>query len=219
MDINVTSDVTHGWDEMNDVTTPEPNVFSDATSFTMYKIGKSFTMYKIGKCVSFFSFFKFFVGPRPSLWSHWLLLFWTLCVLPHGFQIQSGSRLHSFLLAVILKCSLHAELSRGRMPGVLTGDLPFRAQMLYPLGHRGRLNGLLTPDMAARRVPYMHQQRKYTGVRTGDLPFRAQTLYPLGHRFLLYEARDDLELSVFRTRFAKFFRQNAWYSSFPKKFH
>ena len=39
------------------------------------------------------------------LWSHWLLLFWTLCVLPHGFQIQSGSLgcTLSCLCAVILK--------------------------------------------------------------------------------------------------------------------
>ena len=42
-------------------------------------------------------FLKIFVGPRPILWSHWLLLFWTSCVLPHGFQIQSGSRMHSFV--------------------------------------------------------------------------------------------------------------------------
>ena len=37
-----------------------------------------------------FFFFKFLFGPRSILWSHWLLLFWTSCVLPHGFQIQSG---------------------------------------------------------------------------------------------------------------------------------
>ena len=33
-----------------------------------------------------------------NLWSHWLLLFWTSCVLPHWFQIQSGS------LACTLSC-------------------------------------------------------------------------------------------------------------------
>ena len=36
-------------------------------------------------------FFKNFVRPRSILWSHWLLLFWTLCDLPPGFQIQSES--------------------------------------------------------------------------------------------------------------------------------
>ena len=52
-----------------------------------------------------FFFFKIVVGPMPSLWSHWLLLFWTLCVLPHGFQSWSGSLTCtlSCLLAVIPK--------------------------------------------------------------------------------------------------------------------
>ena len=44
------------------------------------------------------------------LWSHWLLLFWTLCVLPHGFQSQSGSLACtlSCLRAVILKITTGA---------------------------------------------------------------------------------------------------------------
>ena len=48
---------------------------------------------------------KLLFGPRSILWSHWLLQFWTLCVLPHGFQIQSGylTCTHSCLCAVILK--------------------------------------------------------------------------------------------------------------------
>ena len=37
------------------------------------------------------------------LWSHWLFLFWTSCVLPYGFQIQSG------YLACTLPC-LHAVI-------------------------------------------------------------------------------------------------------------
>ena len=47
----------------------------------------------------------FLFGPRSILWSHWLLLFWTSCVLPHGFQIQSGylACTLSCLCAVILK--------------------------------------------------------------------------------------------------------------------
>ena len=52
-----------------------------------------------------FVFLKFLSGPRSILWSHWLLLFWTSCVLPHGFQIQSGylACTLSYLHAVILK--------------------------------------------------------------------------------------------------------------------
>ena len=44
------------------------------------------------------------------LWGHWLLLFWTSCVLPHGFQIQSGSLTCtlSCLCAVILKVTTGA---------------------------------------------------------------------------------------------------------------
>ena len=50
-------------------------------------------------------FNKFLFEPRSILWSHWLLLFWTSCVLPHGFQIQSGylACILSCLCAVILK--------------------------------------------------------------------------------------------------------------------
>ena len=44
----------------------------------------------------FLIFFLF--GPRFILWSHWLFLFWTSCVLPRGFQIQSG------YLACTLSC-------------------------------------------------------------------------------------------------------------------
>ena len=54
----------------------------------------------------FFCFFlKFLLDKCPFLWSHWLLLFWTSCVLPHGFQSQSGSLTCtlSCLHAVILK--------------------------------------------------------------------------------------------------------------------
>ena len=32
--------------------------------------------------------YVYFVGPRPILWSYWLLLFCILCVLPHGFQMR-----------------------------------------------------------------------------------------------------------------------------------
>ena len=59
-----------------------------------------------------FFFFKFLFGPRSILWSHWLLLFWTLCVLPHGLQIQSG------YLACTLSC-LHAVILK-----VTTGATP-----------------------------------------------------------------------------------------------
>ena len=55
------------------------------------------------KILFFFFFLNFLSGPRSILWSHWLLLFWTLCVLPHGFQIQSG------YLACTLSC-LHAVI-------------------------------------------------------------------------------------------------------------
>ena len=58
----------------------------------------------------FFFFKKFCFGPRSILWSHWLLLFWTSCVLPHGFQSQSGylARTLSCLCAVILKVTTGA---------------------------------------------------------------------------------------------------------------
>ena len=62
--------------------------------------------------IFFKNIFKIFVGPRPNLWSHWLLLFWTSCVLPHGFQIQSGS------LACTLSC-LHAVI-----PRIMSGTTP-----------------------------------------------------------------------------------------------
>ena len=61
---------------------------------------------------AFFYFFYFFVGPRPSLWSHWLVLFLTLCVLPHGFQIQSWS----------LTCTLSSL--RMVIPKVTSGATP-----------------------------------------------------------------------------------------------
>ena len=61
----------------------------------------------------FFFFFKNFLsGPRSILWSHWLLLFWTSCVLPHGFQIQSG------YLACTLSC-FHAVILK-----VMSGVTP-----------------------------------------------------------------------------------------------
>ena len=62
----------------------------------------------------FFLFFlkNFLSGPRSILWSHWLLLFWTSCVLPHGFQIQSG------YLACTLSC-LHAVILK-----VMSGVTP-----------------------------------------------------------------------------------------------
>ena len=55
-------------------------------------------------------FFNFFFGPRSILWNHWSLLFWTLCVLPHGFQIQSGylTCTLSCLCALILKVTTGA---------------------------------------------------------------------------------------------------------------
>ena len=58
----------------------------------------------------FYFFYKFFVGSRSILRSHWLLLFWTFCVLPHGFQIRSGSlaRTLSCLRAVIPKVTSSA---------------------------------------------------------------------------------------------------------------
>ena len=65
---------------------------------------------------AFFFFLIFLSGPRSILWSHWLLLFWTLCVLPHGFQIQSG------YLACTLSC-LHAvtlKVTSGTTPAFST---------------------------------------------------------------------------------------------------
>ena len=59
-----------------------------------------------------FFFLNFLFGPGSILWSHWLLLFWTSCVLPHGFQIQSG------YLACTLSC-LHAVILK-----VTTGVTP-----------------------------------------------------------------------------------------------
>ena len=52
-----------------------------------------------------FVFKIFSLDQGPFLWRHWLLLFWTLCVLPHGFQIQSEyiACTLSCLCAVILK--------------------------------------------------------------------------------------------------------------------
>ena len=47
-----------------------------------------------------------------SLWSHWLLLFWTSCVLPHRFQSRSGS------LACTLSCL------RTVIPKVTSGATP-----------------------------------------------------------------------------------------------
>ena len=65
----------------------------------------------------FFCFFlNFLSGARSILWSHWLLLFWTSCVLPHGFQIQSG------YLACTLSC-LHAvilKVTSGATPAFST---------------------------------------------------------------------------------------------------
>ena len=67
----------------------------------------------------YFFFFKFFFGPRFILWSHWLLLFWTLRVLPHGFQIQSGyltctlSCLHAVILKVTSGATPAFSTNRG----------------------------------------------------------------------------------------------------------
>ena len=63
---------------------------------------------------AFFFFFLIFVGPRPSLWSHQLLLFWTSCVLPHGFQSQSRSG--------SLACTLYCL--RAVIPKVTSGATP-----------------------------------------------------------------------------------------------
>ena len=65
-------------------------------------------MYLIfGQCSSNY---EFFCWTKAHFWSHWLLLFWTSCVLPHGFQIQSGSLTCtlSCLRAVILKVTYGA---------------------------------------------------------------------------------------------------------------
>ena len=59
--------------------------------------------------ILFFLIFNFLFGPRSISWSHWLLLFWTSCVLPQGFQIQSRylactlSCLRDVILKVILR--------------------------------------------------------------------------------------------------------------------
>ena len=70
--------------------------------------------------MDFFLFFlNFLFGPRSILWSHWLLLFWTLCVLPHGFQIQSGyltctlSCLHAVILKVTTGATPAFSTNRG----------------------------------------------------------------------------------------------------------
>ena len=74
-------------------------------------------LYKVGNITNKgFFFFNFLSGPRSILWSHWLLLFWTSCVLPHGFQSQSGYLACTFscLHAVILK------VTSGVTPGFST---------------------------------------------------------------------------------------------------
>ena len=104
----------------------------------------------------FFFFFNFLSGLRSILWSHWLLLFWTSCVLPHGFQIQSGylactlSCLHAVILKVMSGVTPAFSTNRGvhcisvytawqPVAGIRSADLPHSEQTCSPLGYRDRL--------------------------------------------------------------------------------
>ena len=60
----------------------------------------------------YFVYFLIFCWTEVHLWSHWLLLFWTSCDLPRGFQIQSGS----------LTCTL--TCLRAVIPKVTSGATP-----------------------------------------------------------------------------------------------
>ena len=83
----------------------KPNFFFAPNASAELMMVKRLILFRAAKetFFFFFFFFKFLSGPRSILWSHWLLLFWTSCVLPHGFQIQSG------YLACTLSC-LHAVI-------------------------------------------------------------------------------------------------------------
>ena len=94
-----------------------------------------------------FFFLNFLSGPRSILWSHWLLLFWTSCVLPHGFQIQSGylACTLSCLHAVILKVTSGATPAFSTNRGVHCISVYMAWQLItFPTCHvcnRGRLPG------------------------------------------------------------------------------
>ena len=92
-------------------------VFQDKHILTKWNIlSNCLLIYSRERIFLFFFFFNFLSGPRSILWSHWLLLFWTSCVLPHGFQIQSG------YLACTLSC-LHAvilKVTSGATPAFST---------------------------------------------------------------------------------------------------
>ena len=87
----------------------------------------------------FFIRFNFLFGSRSILWSHWLLLFWTSCVLPHGFQIQSGYLTLSCLCAVILKVTTSVtpafSINRGVQVCIRHG-WPGSSHMHWDLNHQ-----------------------------------------------------------------------------------
>ena len=95
----------------------------------------------------YFFYLNFLSGPRSILWSHWLLLFWTSCVLPHGFQIQSGylACTLSCLHAVILKVTsgVTPAFSTNRSVHCISMYMAWRP-VTFPTCHicnRGRLLG------------------------------------------------------------------------------
>ena len=119
-------------------------------------------------------FKKFFVGPRSSLWSHCLLLFWTSCVLPHRFQSRSGS------LACTLSClrAVIPKVTSGATPAFSTNrgvhcisvytawqpshfDPRTCSRQTYP-------QALVAPRSEPRLEPMA-----WAGARTHDLPCRS----------------------------------------------
>ena len=138
----------------------------------------------------FFFFFNFLSGPRSILWSHWLLLFWTSCVLPHGFQIQSGylACTLSCLHAVILKVTSGATPAFSTNRGVHCISMYTAWQpVMFPTCHicnRGRLPGF---DRETSRTVSRHALHSATV--TG---FTCWTLFNSWiNRAWLYKGRED----------------------------
>ena len=125
---------------------------------------------------------KFLFGPRLIWWSPWLLLFWTLCVLPHGFQIRSGylaACTLSCLCAVILKVTTGATPAFSTNRGVRCISM-YMAWLARLLSHASGFepptqwwaaqqcvtkSGALLTELFRRPWPYyLYNVKKMTGI-------------------------------------------------------
>ena len=177
------------------------NIRHDGCSYSFSKLFtaifstlKQWNSWTIIIIIIIFFFLNFLSGPRSILWSHWLLLFWTSCALPHGFQIQSGylACTLSCLRAMILKVTTGVTPAFSTNRGVHCISM-YRAwrPVAFPTCHvcnTGRLPGF---DRETSRVVSRHAVHSATATGFGLL-----FLAYLDYRWLIGDCNTLLKCSL-----------------------